>query len=115
MVDEARGSNAFQVIDGQIGVRLNLNVYRLFAIQKAAYRLAERCTAVLGEPRDEHLEVRFAFRPGTGEDQAREAVRQFFQELLDQELREKVGEETGPLRHLVIAQAFSRTDLIRRE
>ena len=32
-----------------------------------------------------------------------------------QELREQIGEETRAVRALILAQAFSRTDLIRRD
>ena len=53
------------------------------------------------------------FKAGTTSVAANEIARVFFQELLDQELREHVAEETGPVRTLIIAQAFSKTDLIR--
>lgn len=85
------------------------------AVQKSAYRLAERCTAVLGAPDANRLPITFTFRPGTVEQDALETVRLFFQELLDQELREKIGDETRAVRALIIAQAFSKTDLIRHD
>lgn len=101
--------------DGAVQATLDLRIYRLVAVQKAAYRFAERCTAILGVPEDNRLPVRFAFRTGVAEQEALEAVRLFFQELLDQELREQIGEETRAVRALIIAQAFSRTDLIRQD
>lgn len=94
---------------------IDLRIYRLAAVKKAAYRLAARCTAVLGTPEDEKLPVTFTFKPGTDEVAGREAVRLFFEELLDQDLREHVADETAPMRALILAQAFSKTDLIRRE
>lgn len=105
----------FTFREGTVQVSIDLEVYRLTAVQKSAYRLAERCTAVLGTPEGNRLPVTFTFRPGTAEPDALEAVRLFFQELLDQELREKIGDETRALRALIIAQAFSRTDLIRHD
>jgi His-Xaa-Ser system protein HxsD len=42
-------------------------------------------------------------------------MRSFFQELLDQELRERIAEETDAIRSLILAQAYSKTDLIRRD
>jgi His-Xaa-Ser system protein HxsD len=101
--------------NGGVRTTLDLRAYRLAAVKKAAYRLAERCTAVLGTPEADALPVTFMFKPGTAENTAMEAMRAFFQELLDQELREHVAEETGPMRTLILAQAFSKTDLIRRE
>jgi His-Xaa-Ser system protein HxsD len=100
--------------DGRVDLRVDLRVYRLTAVQKAAYRLAERCTAALGAPDGETLQVALLFRPGTVEREAHETARLFLQELLDQELREKIAEETQPLRAFILAHAFSKTDLIRQ-
>jgi His-Xaa-Ser system protein HxsD len=101
--------------DGAVQAILDLRVYRLVAVQKAAYRFADRCTAMLGTPEDNHLPVRFVFRTEVAEQEALETVRLFFQELLDQELREQIGDETRAVRALIIAQAFSKTDLIRQD
>lgn len=46
--------------------------------------------------------------------QAGQHVRQFFQELLDQELREHIADETNAVRTLILAHAFSNVDLIER-
>jgi len=93
---------------------VDLRVYRLSAVQKVAYRLADRCTVKIGLLDIERLPLTFLFSPKIDEAAAREIVRLFFQELLDQELRERVREETAPLRALLLAQAFSKTDLIQR-
>jgi len=101
--------------DGAIHTTIDLRSYRLTAVQKAAYRYAERCTAILGTSEKHLLPVTFLFPPSTVESAAREAVRMFFQELLDQELREQIGSETHAVRSLLLAHAFSKTDLIRRD
>ncbi|MBX3220104.1 MAG: His-Xaa-Ser system protein HxsD [Labilithrix sp.] len=98
-----------------IRVTLDLRVYRLTAIKKAAYRVADRCTAMLQSPSEHELPVLFTFKAGASKESAITSVRAFYQELLDQELREEVAEETGPMRALILAHAFSKTDLIRRE
>ncbi|MDC0740808.1 His-Xaa-Ser system protein HxsD [Polyangium mundeleinium] len=97
--------------DGCIGVTVDVRAYRLSAVQKTAYRLAAKCTAIIGEVREHSLVVTLTFAPTTGEREALETARLFFQELLDQELREKVGEQTASLRALILAHAFSRTSL----
>ncbi len=99
---------------GAVSFDLDLRVYRLAAVQKTAYRLARRCTAVLGELRGETLPVTLTFAADTSEPEALAATRHFFQELLDQELREKVAAETASLRPLLLALAFSRTGLAPR-
>ena len=103
------------IVDGCVRTRLDLRCYRLAAVQKAAYRLADRCTVMLGEIEDYRIQVRVLLKPGTLDPDGREIMRMFFQELMDQELRERVSEETAPLRALLIAQAFSKTNLIRGE
>lgn len=97
--------------DGRIELTLDLRVYRLSAVQKAAYRVAAMCTAALGEIRGDSLPITILFPASMRREEADGVVRLFFQELLDQELREKVGEETSQLRTLLLAHAFSRTGL----
>jgi His-Xaa-Ser system protein HxsD len=100
--------------NGEIRTRVDLRSYRLVAIKKAAYSVAARCTAILGTPDEHILPMTFLFMDGTPKTVAFEIVREFFQVALDQELREAIGEETAPLRALILAQAFSKTDLVRR-
>src|SRR5688572_28722219 len=76
----------FRFDGGRVRATIDLRCYRLTAVQKAAYRLADRCTVVLGELQAERLPVTFTFPPGITEASACEAARLFFQELLDQEL-----------------------------
>jgi His-Xaa-Ser system protein HxsD len=103
-----------ELSNNEIALVLDLRSYRLTAIKKAAYRCADRFTAVLGSPEHERIPLVLRFRPGVAEPTAREHVRQFFQELLDQELREQVADETNAVRTLILAQAFSNVDLIER-
>ena len=102
-------------IDGVVEAEVSLAAYRVTAVKKAAYRMARRCTVVLGEPATSSLPLTFRFRPDITSQEALEIARAFFAELLDQELREQVAEETAPLRTLILAAAFSRVDLLQRE
>jgi His-Xaa-Ser system protein HxsD len=104
-----------QLLDDTIHLMIDIRVYRLTAVKKTAYRVAARCTAVISGPDDHLLPVTLRFKPGTTETAAREAVRVFFQELLDQELREQIAEETSSIRTLILAHAFSKVDLIKRD
>ena len=101
------------VIDGEcVKVVLDTTVYRLVAIQKAGYRLAQRFTLVLGIADGSKLPVALLLSQGTT---ARDAIAAFYRELCDQELRENVAEQTKDIRSLLLAHAFSRTDLVKRE
>ena len=100
---------------GAIHTSIDLRVYRLVAVQKAAYRFAARGTVMIGSPTETTLPLTFTFAPATTEQTALSLAREFFQELLDQELREHVGDETRALRGLILAHAFSRAGLVERE
>lgn len=104
----------FRLVSDVIALVIDLRVYRLSAIKKTAFRMADKCTAVLGSPDDYLLPLALRFKPGTSESAAGEVARTFFQELLDQELREQIAEETNSVRTLILAQAFSKVDLIKR-
>ena len=95
-------------------MQLDLRAFRLGAIKKAAYRFADRCTVVFGAESGHTLDVELRFKTATAEASAIELTRLFHQELLDQELREQVAEETAPVRALILAHAFSKADLIKR-
>jgi His-Xaa-Ser system protein HxsD len=106
------------MIDTPISVQRQLlidpRVYRITAVKKASYRVAALCTATVESATEDRIAVSILFRPGASEATVEEAIRRFHEELLDQELRELVAEETTALRTLILAQAFSRTDLIER-
>jgi His-Xaa-Ser system protein HxsD len=104
-----------ELVAGEIALVLDLRSYRLTAIKKATYRFADRFTAVLGSPEQDRLPVSLRFRTNISPATAREATCAFFQELLDQELREQIAEETNPIRTLILAHAFSNADLIKRD
>lgn len=56
------------VFDGNsVRTTIDLRTYRLAAVKKAAYRVADRCTAMLGTIEGERLPITFTFRPGTTE------------------------------------------------
>src|SRR4051794_9193018 len=103
------------MVDGCVHVSADLRAYRLLAIQKAAYRFAARCTVLIGHSSGTDVPLTFTFERDTSEHAALAMVREFFRELLDQELREQIGGETREIRALILAHAFSRTGLVERE
>jgi len=91
-------------------VSLDLAIYSMSAVQKAAYRVADRCTSALESDGPSRVEVVLTpLRPG-GETQS--IANAFRNELLDQNLRELVAKETAPIRDLILAQAFSQFSLV---
>ncbi len=98
--------------DGMVSLQLDLRAYRLSAIQKTGYRLAKEFTLVIDAPSDTTVHVELLFKAGVVEREAVSAAQRFFEELLDQELREQIGGETRAVRDLILAYAFSRTRLV---
>jgi len=100
--------------DPALEITIDTRVHGLLAVKKAAYRLARRCTVVLGSPEGDLIPLRFLFPRGTGEETAAEAVRLFHRELLDEDLRAVIHDQTDALRDLILAHTFSRMDLVER-
>jgi His-Xaa-Ser system protein HxsD len=102
-------------LDGDsVRLVLDTRLYRLIAIQKAGYRLAQRFTLVLNSQEGAMVRATLLLTPG-GVQNAQDCVSAFYRELADQELREGLAEQTKDIRALLLAHAFSRTDLVRRQ
>lgn len=89
---------------------LSTTVYSVEAIKKTAYKFADRASVVLQPAGEATLKVVFNFT-GRHTPNPEQVISDFCNELLDQDLREIVKRETGPLRNVILAHAFSRTQL----
>ena len=93
----------------QIVLCFDAQVYRLAAVKKAAYRFGDRCFAEILANVDGRIEVRLTPKSNTSALDLLEG--EFRNEVLDQDLRESVAEETERVRNLLLAQAFSQVSL----
>jgi len=93
---------------------LDTTIYSLVAIKKAAYKFADRAAICLCPKTASCIEAVFSFSAEDGV-KPEEVVADFYTELLDQDLREIIKNETAPVRNLILAHAFSRTTLIPAE
>ncbi len=87
----------------------DLNVYRLTAVKKAAYRFMGQCNVEL-QVNDTNAHVRLTNKHsalGTSLD-----IGSLQNEVIDQELREIIAAETENVRNLILAQAFSGLSLL---
>jgi His-Xaa-Ser system protein HxsD len=78
------------------------------AVQRAAYRFSDRlsCEITVGE---RSIDVRASILDEDAD--ADVLTAEFRNEVLDQVLRERIRDETGDVRNLILALAFSRTGL----
>jgi His-Xaa-Ser system protein HxsD len=88
---------------------LDMNVYRLAAIKKAAYKFGDRCFIQVATLPNGCARVEINPKAPTASATMLEA--EFRNEALDQELREMISDETVGVRNLLLAQAFSATSL----
>ncbi len=90
-----------------VEIRFDQAVYAVDSVKKAAYRFIDRFSAEI-ESHDGVIVCRVTLDDATLDRQAIEAVvADFRKEVLDQDLRKAVAEETAPLRNAILAIAFA--------
>jgi His-Xaa-Ser system protein HxsD len=91
-------------------LEFDARIYRLTAVKKAAYKFGNRCHIQI-EAVGEH-QTRVVLRAKGTMENFRFLAGEFQNEVLDQELRETVTDETKGIQNLLLAQAFSATSLL---
>lgn len=92
-----------------MNLEIDEKIYCLESVQKASYRFIDRLTIFITKASGQLIcEIEPVF--GT-EEKFSENLANFKRELLDQQLRKQIKEETEPARNLILAYAFSRTGL----
>lgn len=90
----------------------DINVYKLDIIKKAAYRFTD-LFSVDFELDSSRTKCLLNFSDKKSKEFIDRTVMNFKNEVLDQDLREKISIETESVRNLILAHAFSRTSLIK--
>ena len=83
-------------------------VYSVEAAQSAAYRFIDRLTIVISVDGNKIVCEIEAVNQGVD---LLQVLGDFKRELLDQQLRVRIGRETESVRHLILSLAFSRSGL----
>jgi His-Xaa-Ser system protein HxsD len=99
-----------------LSVDVDTTLYSSSAVMRAAYKFSGHffVGVVRHSERSERLVVTFRQRVSGGID-VPSVIDAFNTELVDQQLRERLEAEFGPLRELIVAQAFSDTSLLADE
>lgn len=95
-------------------LQLDREVYSADAVKKACYRYLDRFSARI-ETTGSHILCHLSFADSKTEEGMDGAVSELEKEVLDQDLRERIGRETAAVRNLILSHAFSKTDLIKDE
>jgi His-Xaa-Ser system protein HxsD len=94
-------------------VRVQLSVYGLEPLQTTVHKFTDRAFVHLERIDDDVVLCRFQQRRSL--DNLAQVAGEFLNELLDQSLRWQLAQKTEPIRKLLIAQAFSQTNLFHPE
>ena len=95
-------------------VVVSLRAHSLEVIKKAAYRLLDRGVVNIA-PDGDNVQCTIHFRMPLTADDAQRVGEDLLAEILDQDLRQLIAEETSPTRNAILAHVFSKTGLHRDE
>ncbi len=95
-----------------VETEFSAEVFSLGTVKKSAYRMLDQFSTDI-RAEGTVIRCRLDFRTPISQKQAQKAVMEFRDEVLDQDLRHIVAEETAPMRNAILAHAFSRTGLQR--
>lgn len=85
-------------------------IYSLDSVKKAAYRLSDKLVVDIASD-ESGIRCTLSFLGAFSQAEADALIAAFKLEVLDQDLRESIAAETGPLRNAILAFAFSKTGL----
>ena len=94
-----------------LAIEIDLSLYSLQAVFRACYKFTNHCYLFLSHTEDPGwLAVTLLAKDGT---QALCSLAgELYNELLDQQVREMLSREMGPIRELIVAQAFAEGNLL---
>src|SRR5579862_6273414 len=94
----------------ELTLEFDPKIYSLTAVKKAAYKFGDRCHVQIEKVGER--QTRVTLRPKRTMENLHFLAGEFRNEVLDQDLRETVAQETEGIRNLLLAQAFSETSLL---
>ena len=105
----------FPTENSPYGITIDLSVYSLSSVKKTCYKFSSECSVILDKIDEDKIRINFYFPINVDEQHKKNILSDFYNELLDQDLREVVFKETEGIRNIILAQAFSKTSLINLE
>jgi len=98
----------------QLKLEFDANVYRIETIKKAAYVYINRFSVNISI-REAVILCAVNFPEKTSAETKKELLDDFQKEVLDQDLRDQIADETASYRNAILALAFSSTKLVQDE
>jgi His-Xaa-Ser system protein HxsD len=97
---------------GTAAVSVSREVYSRKAVLAAAYKLSDRCAVLVDTDGDQRWVL---YLLGQEADDSKALLETLIKELADQALRDRLEQEFGAVRTLIVAQAFSEGNLLDPE
>lgn len=101
-------------VDKRRTLEIDLNAFSLDSVKRTAYRFADRFSVELAVS-GSTATCTAIFEANKPDDWIEAVLDLFRKELLDQDLRQTIREETKDVRNLILAHVFSKTGLIDDE
>jgi His-Xaa-Ser system protein HxsD len=102
---------AIRFEDGAVLLTLSTDIYSVGAILRSCYWLTDRCYVHLAPSKDGYVEATLLAKTGN-EPETSSVAWQFLNDLVDNQLRVSIQEETAGIRDMIVAQAFSDVEVI---
>jgi len=100
---------------GAFALKIDLSVFAIEAVLRASYKFTDRCHLFVERISPGEEQVVVTFRPKASAPPLETVVGEFSNELIDQQLREQLAREAGPIREILVAQAFAEGNLLDPE
>jgi His-Xaa-Ser system protein HxsD len=110
--ERAPRPTAFVPGHGSAGLEVDLSIFSLPAILRACYKLTDRCYAFVARAPEAAETVVVTLGTKVAGQDVRSLTGELANELIDQQLREELAREAGPIRELLVAQAFAEGNLL---
>lgn len=102
---------ALSLGDSTAVLQVDTTIYCLDAVLRACYKFTDRCYLFLTRE-TESPDLVNVFLMSKSRDHIGNITGEFCNELVDQSLRLSLSQEFGPIRELIVAQAFSEGNLL---
>jgi His-Xaa-Ser system protein HxsD len=102
--------------NGAVILTVDESIYCKQAVLRTAYWFTDRCYLFISREAPGHFRVQIKAKPATLEQPAPESLEnvagEFTNALLDYQLRQEIESQTGKIRELLVAKAFSESGLL---
>jgi His-Xaa-Ser system protein HxsD len=96
----------FQLSEREISFDIDEELYALDAVYSAAYLFVDRCYVFLARPNEKKVRVRLRTKEEASEQKLEALAGEFANELVNSQLRVRLGRSTAAIREQYMARAF---------